>query len=101
MIATSEFSDNLPHLPHGPNGIIIGHDAIIGKNCEIFQQVTIAQGRVVIGDSVVLGAGCRILPGVHVGNYAKIGANAIVVEDVPENATCVLNKPRIIVTESN
>ena len=33
-----------PHLPHGPNGIIIGHDVHIGANCTIFQQVTIAHG---------------------------------------------------------
>lgn len=33
-----------PHLPHGPNGIIIGHDLKIGKNCTIYQQVTLAHG---------------------------------------------------------
>ena len=33
-----------PLLLHGPSGIIVGHDAIIGKNCNILQQVTIAQG---------------------------------------------------------
>ena len=62
-----------PLLPHGPNGIIVGHDAWIGKNCKIFQQVTIVEGNV------------------------KIGANAIVVENVPDNATVVLQKPRIII----
>jgi len=33
-----------PNLPHGPNGIIVGHDVMIGKNVTIYQQVTIAHG---------------------------------------------------------
>lgn len=85
-----------PVLPHGPNGIIIGHDVVIGANCTIYQQVTIAHGGVQIGDNVLLGAGCKILQHVKIGNNARIGANCVVIEDVPENATCVLTKPRII-----
>lgn len=88
-----------PHLPHGLNGIIVGHDATIGRNCTIFQQVTIAHGGVRIGDNVVIGAGAKILPGVTIGNNAKIGANCVVVEDVPDNATVVMQKPRIIKRE--
>ena len=83
-------------LPHGPNGIIIGHDAVIGKDVKIFQQVTIAQGGVIIGDNVLLGAGSKILSKVRIGNNCKIGANCVVVEDVPDGATVVLQKPRII-----
>lgn len=86
-----------PLLPHGPNGIIVGHDAVIGANCLMFQQVTIAEGGAIIGDNVLLGAGCKILPGAHIGNNAKVGANAVVVKDVPENATCVMQSARIIV----
>lgn len=86
-----------PILPHGPNGIIVAHDAKIGREVTIFQQVTIAQGGVVIGDNVILGAGSKILPGVHIGNKAKIGANAVVIEDIPDGATCVLQRPRIII----
>ncbi|MBQ3608756.1 MAG: transferase [Bacteroidaceae bacterium] len=85
-----------PLLPHGPNGIIIGHDAVIGKDVKIFQQVTIAQGGVIIGDNVLLGAGSKILSKVRIGNNCKIGANCVVVEDVPDGATVVLQKPRII-----
>ena len=85
-----------PILEHGPSGIIIGHDASIGSFCRIFQQVTIAQGNVVIGDNVLIGAGAKILPNVTVGNNVKIGANCVVVEDLPDNSTCVLQKPRII-----
>ena len=86
-----------PHLPHGLNGIIVGHDAIIGRDCTIFQQVTIAHGGVRIGDNVLIGAGAKILPQVSIGNNVKIGANCVVVEDIPDNATVVLPKPRIII----
>lgn len=85
-----------PHLPHGPNGIIVGHDSIIGKDVTIFQQVTIAHGNVRIGNNVMIGAGAKILPNVTVGNNVKIGANCVVVENVPDNATVVLPKPRIL-----
>ena len=85
-----------PHLPHGLNGIFVGHDAIIGSECTIFQQVTIAHGGVRIGDKVLIGAGAKILPQVSIGNNVKIGANCVVVEDIPDNATVVLPKPRII-----
>ena len=85
-----------PRLPHGLNGIIVGHDAIIGRNCTIFQQVTLAHGGVQIGDNVLIGAGAKILPNVTIGNNVKIGANCVVVEDVPDNAKVVMPKPRII-----
>ena len=85
-----------PHLPHGPKGIIVGHDVRIGANSIIYQQVTIAQGGVKILNNVLIGAGAKILPGVSIGNNVNVGANAVVVEDVPDNATVVLPKPRII-----
>ena len=75
----------------------MGHDAIIGKNCTIFQQVTIAHGGVRIGDNVLIGAGAKILPQVTIGNNVKIGANCVVVEDIPDNSTVVIQKPRIII----
>lgn len=46
-----------PYLPHGPHGIIVGHDAKVGAGCIIYHQVTIAGGNVVIGDRTELGAG--------------------------------------------
>ena len=88
--------DYPPLLPHGPNGIIVGHDCVIGSNCRIFQQVTIAHGNVRIGNNVMIGAGAKILPNVNIGNNVKIGANCVVVEDIPDGATVVMPKPRII-----
>lgn len=85
-----------PRLPHGPNGIIIGHDLKIGCNCTICQQVTLAHGGGRIGDNVLLGAGAKVLAGVSIGDNVKVGANCVVVENIPDNATVVLPKPRIL-----
>ena len=49
-----------PNLPHGLNGIVVSHNAKIGRNCTIFHQVTIGEGRggaPEIGDHVLIGAG--------------------------------------------
>lgn len=85
-----------PHLPHGPKGIIIGHDTRVGCGVVIFQHVTIAHGNVVIGNNVLLGAGSVVLPNVRIGNNVNVGANCVVIEDIPDNSTVVLQKPRII-----
>ena len=89
-----------PQLPHGLNGIIVSHNAIIGSDCRIFHQVTIGEGRggaPTIGNHVLLGAGCKIIGNVHVGDYAKIGAGCVVMEDIPEHAVVLPSKPTIIV----
>ena len=73
-------------LPH-PNGIVIHPDTRIGPNCMIFQQVTLGTngrgGAPRIGGHVDIGAGARILGPVTIGDHAVIGANAVVVCDVP------------------
>ena len=84
-----------PHLPHGPYGIICGHDWKVGKNCTLFHHVTLAGGGI-IGDNCMIGAGAKILNNVKIGNNVKVGLNAVVVEDIPDNTTVVLQKPRII-----
>ena len=91
-----------PKLPHGPNGIIISPYATIGKNCKIYQQVTIGDNGAdylsapIIGDNVIIGAGAKITGKITIGNNVKIGTNAVVVENVPDNATVVAPKARII-----
>ncbi len=76
-----------------PSGIVIHPDAKIGINCLIFQQVTIGtrngRGLPIIGDHVLIGAGAKILGGVSIGNYSVIGANAVVMTDVPANSIAV------------
>ncbi len=86
-----------PILPHGPNGIIVGHDLIFEGSVTIFQQVTIMHGGGKIGNNVMFGAGAKVLPGISIGNNVKVGANCVVIEDIPDNATVVLPRPRIIV----
>ncbi len=86
-------------LPH-PNGVVVHPSAAIGPNCLFFQQTTIgtAKGPEVptIGGHVDVGAGAKVLGGIHVGDHAKIGANAVVLCDVPAYATAVGNPARII-----
>lgn len=92
-----------PLLPHHLNGIIISHYAKIGKNCTIFQQVTIAEGKnktaAIIGDNCIIGAGAKIIGNVKIGNNVKIGANAVVVKDIPDNCTAVGVPAKIITHE--
>jgi serine O-acetyltransferase len=78
-------------MPH-PNGIVIHPDAVVGPNCLIFQQVTIGirdGGVPCIGGQVNIGAGAKLLGRLSIGDHATIGANAVVLNDVPQGATAV------------
>lgn len=78
-----------------PTGVVIHPGASIGPNCLILQQVTIVEGVKVCGH-VDIGAGAKIIRPVTIGNHAKIGANAVVLCDVPEGATAVGVPAKII-----
>lgn len=56
-------------------------------------------GAPVIGDNVFIGAGAKIIGPVHIGNNVKIGAGCIVAEDIPDDVTVVMERPRIIIHE--
>lgn len=92
---------SVPILPHGLNGIIISPDATIGKNCRIYHQVTIGNDDrdvlnvPTIGDNVTIYPGAKILGKITIGNNVKIGANAVVVEDIPDNAIVLAPKAEI------
>lgn len=79
-------------IPH-PNGIVIHPAAAIGVNCLIFQQVTIGSrgksGLPNIEGHVDIGAGAKILGPVRIGAHARIGANAVVLTDVPGGSISV------------
>ena len=85
-------------FPHKPKGVFISPDARVGPRCVIYQQVTIGENRPALGGKlaaptigcdVFIGAGAKIIGGVAVGDEAKIGANAVVVKDVPAGATAI------------
>lgn len=72
---------------------VINEKAVIGNNVQIDQYVTIG-GRVgagspVIGNNVRIGAGAKVLGPITVGENSLIGANAVVIKDVPPNVTVV------------
>ncbi len=78
-----------------PIGIVIHQDAIVGSNTLIYQNVTIgrkdttSQKCPTIGRDCVIGAGACILGAVSIGNNVTIGANAVVISDVPDNSIAV------------
>jgi serine O-acetyltransferase len=80
-------------------GVVI-MPAKIGKNCSIISNVTIGMRNErafpSIGDNVFIGAGARVLGGIRVGDGARIGANAVVIEDVPAGVTVVGIPARVI-----
>jgi serine O-acetyltransferase len=85
-------------IPH-PNGVVIHPNSTIGPNCLIFQQVTIGMshgGVPQIGGHVDIGAGAKLLGPIRVGDHARIGANAVVMCDVPPGSTAVGIPARII-----
>lgn len=79
-------------IPH-PNGVVIHPEAVIGPNCLVFQQVTIGTGPKPgvprLGSNIDVGPGAKILGGVTIGDRAVIGANAVVLNDVPAGAVAV------------
>ena len=85
-------------------GIIVSGYTLIGDNCRIRNGVTIGLRRVeekvapVIGDNVDIGAGAKLLGPIRIGNNVVIGANAVVITDVPDDSIAVgvpaIIKPR-------
>lgn len=79
-------------------GITVSPSAVIGSNCNLSHDVTIGlagqgaeRGVPVIGDDVYIAPGAKLFGRIRVGNNVKIGANAVVHRDVPDNAVVVLD----------
>ena len=76
-------------------GIVISGDSQFGDDCIIRNGVTVGlrhtglRGAPVIGDRVDIGAGAKVLGSIHIGNDVAIGANAVVITDVPSNSIAV------------
>ena len=88
-------------IDHG-TGVVIGETAVLGHNVTLFQGVTLGgtgkekgKRHPTIGDNVVIGAGAKVLGNITVGADSMIGANAVVIRDVPEHSTVVVVPGRI------
>ena len=87
---SARFGDGLV-LMH-PTGVIINSKVQGGKNITIESGVVIGdeKGRSpIMGNNVFIGAGAKIIGGVTIGSNVRIGANAVVVKDLPDNCTAV------------
>ncbi|MGV1047391.1 MAG: serine O-acetyltransferase [Solirubrobacterales bacterium] len=84
-------------IDHG-SGVVIGETAKIGDRVTLYQGVTLGgtgfqrgKRHPSLGDNVTVGSGAKLLGPIAVGDGAKVGANTVVVEDVPPGATVVGN----------
>lgn len=90
-------------IDHGM-GVVIGETAIVGNNVTIFHGSTLGgiggekgeKRHPTVEDDVLIGAGAKVLGDITIGKGAKIGANAIVLKDVPPYATAVGIPAKII-----
>lgn len=82
-------------IDHGM-GIVIGETTTIGNNCTIYHGVTLGgtgkdkyKRHPDLGNNVIVGCGAKVLGPIKVGDNVKIGANSVVLKEVPENSTVV------------
>lgn len=85
-------------------GIVINSNTVIGQNCTIVTGTLIGKtnsGIPIIGDNVYIGGHSVIVGGIRIGDHATIGAGAIVVNDVPDNAVMICDKAHNIAKRSD
>ncbi|WP_195988737.1 serine O-acetyltransferase EpsC [Clostridium sp. D53t1_180928_C8] len=82
-------------IDHGM-GVVIGETAELGENVLLYHGVTLGgtgkdkgKRHPTLGDNVIIGAGAKVLGPIYIGSNSKIGANSVVLKDVPEGATAV------------
>jgi serine O-acetyltransferase len=82
-------------IDHGM-GVVIGETAEVGDDCYFYHQVTLGVARAIggkrhpsVGNNVIIGAGAKVLGPIKVGDNARVGANSVVLEDVPSDTTVV------------
>jgi len=94
-------------IDHG-FGVVIGETAVVGDDCTIYQGVTLggtslhtgSKRHPTLGRGVIIGAGAKVLGAFTVGEYAKVGSNAVLLKPVPAGATAVGNPAHIIDKEA-
>jgi serine O-acetyltransferase len=89
-------------IDHG-TGVVIGETAIIGDDVIIYQQVTLggvstSKGKrhPTLGNGVVVGAGAKVLGNITIGDNSKVGANSVVVKNVPADSTAIGIPARVL-----
>ncbi len=89
-------------IDHG-SAVVIGETAEIGDNCTIYQGVTlggtgkhVGKRHPTLGDNVMVGSGAKVLGPFKVGSNSKIAANAVVLDEIPENSTAVGIPARVV-----
>ncbi len=82
-------------IDHGM-GVVIGETSVVGDDVKMFHGVTLGgvgnqkgKRHPTVGNNVTIGAGAKVLGNIHIGEYANIGANAVVLKDVPPFTTVV------------
>ncbi len=95
-------------IDHGM-GVVIGETAEIGDDCTIYQGVTLGgtslgkgtKRHPTLGRGVIVSAGAKVLGGFTVGDGARVGSNAVLLQPVPPGATAVGNPARVIQAETD
>jgi serine O-acetyltransferase len=94
-------------IDHGV-GVVIGETAVIGNDVLIYQQVTLGgvslshgKRHPTVENSVVVGAGAKVLGNITLGEGSRVGANSVVLKDVPPHSTAVGIPARIISCDTN
>ncbi len=101
-------------IDHGM-GVVIGESSEIGNNVTLYHGVTLGgispsensekqrnvKRHPTLKDNVIVGSGAQILGPIIIGNFARIGANTVILKDVPENATMVGNPAKNISINSD
>ena len=89
-------------IDHGM-GVVIGETCVIGDDVVLYQGVTLGgtgkekgKRHPTIGNNVIIGAGAKVLGSFRVGDNVKIGSNAVVLFEVPDNSTVVGNPGRVV-----
>jgi serine O-acetyltransferase len=97
----AEIGDAL-FIDHG-TGVVVGETAEIGDNVTLYQGVTLggtgfATGKrhPTVEDNVTIGSGAKLLGPITIGHGAKVGANSVVITDVPPNSTVVGNPGHVV-----
>jgi len=89
-------------IDHGV-GVVIGETAVLGDDVIVYQQVTLggvstSKGKrhPTLGNNVVIGAGAKVLGNIIIGDNSKVGANSVVVKDVPADSTAIGIPARVL-----